>query len=109
MLIDHLGFCDFMECMITYKALFVYLDDGTVHAEIADFPGVITFGDDLNQARSRLRDALVDMAETLLIEGEPLPTPGHASNDLDADLDEPIHLVLSAARKVQEVPEPIFA
>ncbi len=95
--------------MITYKALFVYLDDGTVHAEIADFPGVITFGDDLNQARSRLRDALVDMAETLLLEGDPLPTPGQTSNDLNADLDEPIHLVLSAARKVQEVPQPVFA
>ena len=29
--------------MLTYKAMFKFVDDG-VHAEILDFPGVITFG-----------------------------------------------------------------
>ena len=90
--------------MISYKAVFKFLDDGKVHAEVADFPGVITCGEDLENAREMLSSALVDMAETALLRGEPLPSPGAAATDLDADLDEPIHLVLTAARRVNEVP-----
>lgn len=32
--------------MMVYKAMFKYVDGG-VHAEVLDFPGVITFGRDL--------------------------------------------------------------
>lgn len=46
-----------------------------VHAEVLDFPGVISVGDDLDQARRNLAAALVDMAETNLISGESLPKP----------------------------------
>ena len=95
--------------MITYKALFKFLDDGKVHAEVADFPGVITCGDDLDAARAMLQSALVDMAETALLHGESLPAPGDSANDLEADLDEPIHLVLTAARRVREIPEAAVA
>ncbi len=49
--------------MLTYKAMYKYLDEG-VHAEVLDFPGVITFGKDLEEARRMLSSALVDMAET---------------------------------------------
>ena len=95
--------------MITYKAVFKFLEEGQVHAEVADFPGVISFGHDLGSARQQLGIALVDMAETLLANGEPLPNPGKSDNDLDADLDEPIHLVLSSAAQVQEIPAQILA
>jgi len=47
--------------MITYRAMFKYLD-GCVHAEVLDFPGVISCGCDLDAARRLLRSALADMA-----------------------------------------------
>ncbi len=90
--------------MLTYKAMYKYLDDG-VHAEVMDFPGVITCGLDLDEARRLLAGALVDMAETNLLEGEPLPHPDPGATDPDADLEEPIHLLLKAASRVTVVPE----
>jgi predicted RNase H-like HicB family nuclease len=90
--------------MLTYKAMYKYLDDG-VHAEVLDFPGVITWGVDLNEARRLLASALVDMAETNLFAGEPLPQPDPATTDPDADLEEPIHLLLQAASRVVLVPQ----
>lgn len=89
--------------MITYKAMFKFLDDG-VHAEVLDFPGVITQGDDLDDARQMLAGALVDMAETALLMGEALPHPDASVSDPEADLEEPIHLVLVASSRVEVVP-----
>ena len=76
--------------MLTYRAMYKYLGEG-VHAEVLDFPGVITCGTDLEQARRLLASALVDMAETNLLEGQPLPQPDPTCTDPDADLEEPIH------------------
>jgi predicted RNase H-like HicB family nuclease len=90
--------------MLTYKAMFKFLDEG-VHAEVLDFPGVITCGADLHEARRLLASALVDMAETNLMYGEPLPVPDPNCTDPDADLEEPIHLLLSAASRVALVPQ----
>lgn len=92
--------------MLTYKAMFKYLDDG-VHAEVLDFPGVITCGKDLEEARRLLASALVDMAETNLLKGEPLPQSDPICTDPDADLEEPIHLLLKAASRVELVPQDI--
>jgi predicted RNase H-like HicB family nuclease len=89
--------------MLTYKAMYKYIDEG-VHAEVLDFPGVISFGIDLEEARRMLGSALVDMAETNLLQGEPLPQPDPAASDPEADLEEPIHLLLSAASRVALVP-----
>lgn len=88
--------------MITYRAMYKFLDDG-VHAEVLDFPGVISCGADLDEARRMLRSALVDMAETNLARAEPLPTPNPSTTDAEADLEEPIHLLLTAATRVAEV------
>jgi predicted RNase H-like HicB family nuclease len=85
--------------MLTYKAMYKFLAEG-VHAEVLDFPGVITFGDDLKEARRLLASALVDMAETNLLQGESLPQPDPACTDPEADLEEPIHLLLTAASRV---------
>ena len=90
--------------MLTYKAMYKYIDEG-VHAEVLDFPGAIAFGSDLEEARRMLASALVDMAETNLLRGEPLPQPNPAITDLDADLEEPIHLLLTAASRVAHVPQ----
>lgn len=90
--------------MITYRAMYTFLDDG-VHAEVLDFPGVITCGETLEEARHLLSGALVDMAETHLLEGDPLPLPDPRITDPDADLEEPIHLLLKAASRVVLEPE----
>jgi predicted RNase H-like HicB family nuclease len=90
--------------MITYRAMFKYLDDG-VHAEVMDFPGVISCGRDLEEARRLLRSALADMAETSLLHGESLPLPNPAATDVESDLEEPIHLLLQAATHVVELPQ----
>ncbi len=79
---------------MVYKAMFKYLDEGG-HAEALDFPGVITFGADLDQARQLLASALVDVAEVNLELGEPLPLPDSSLTDPDADLEEPIYLYAS--------------
>lgn len=90
--------------MLTYKAMYKYIDEG-VHAEVLDFPGAISFGPDLEEARRMLASALVDMAETNLLHGEPLPTPDPRCSDPEADLEEPIHLLLSATSRVSVVPQ----
>jgi predicted RNase H-like HicB family nuclease len=90
--------------MLTYRAMYKYLDDG-VHAEVLDYPGVISCGGDLEEARRMLRSALVDMSETNLLRGEPLPQPDPSCTDPDADLEEPIHLLLTAATHVAPIPQ----
>ncbi len=90
--------------MLTYRAMYKYLDKG-VHAEVLDFPGVISFGASLEEARRMLSSALVDMAETNWLNGEPLPSPDPRISDPEADLEEPIHLLLTAASRVAHVPQ----
>ena len=90
--------------MLTYKAMYKFLDKG-VHTEVLDFPVVITWGKDLEEARRLLGSALVDMAETNLLKGEPLPKPDPICTDQESDLEEPIHLLLKAASRVDLVPQ----
>lgn len=90
--------------MITYKAMYKYVDAG-VHAEVLDFPGTISFGKSLDDAREMLGSALVDMAETNLLKGEPLPRPDPSATDPESDLEEPIHLLLTATPRVAVVPK----
>jgi len=85
--------------MLTYRAMYKFVEGG-VHAEVLDFPGAISCGRDLDDARRMLASALVDMAETNLLLHEPLPTPDPTATDVESDLEEPIHLILSAASRV---------
>ncbi len=82
--------------MLTYKAMYKFIDDA-VHGEVLDFPGTVTCGRSLDETRSLLASALVDMAETNLTRGEPLPTPDPSVTDMESDIEEPIHLLLTAA------------
>ncbi|RKZ92746.1 MAG: hypothetical protein DRR19_03270 [Candidatus Parabeggiatoa sp. nov. 1] len=93
--------------MLTYKAMYKFLDEG-VHGEVLDFPGTLTFGENLQEARRLLASALVDMAETNLMRGEPLPQPVPSCTDPEADLEEPIHLLLTATHRVRIVPEEAY-
>lgn len=89
--------------MLVYKASYKYLDDG-IHGEVVDFPGVITCGRTINETRKLLAGALEDMAETNIMLGEALPAPNPDARDSDADFDEPIHLILSAATQIKVRP-----
>ena len=46
-----------------------------VVAEALDFPGAVTQGFDLPNARLMIASAMEDLAQSLLEEGKPLPTP----------------------------------
>lgn len=91
--------------MLTYKAMYKFLDEEGVHAEVLDFPGTISFGENLEEARKCLASALVDMAETNLLKGENLPKPNPQVISAESDIEEPIHLLLTAASRVQITPE----
>ncbi len=84
--------------------MYKFLDDG-VHAKVLDVPGTISFGKNLTEARSMLADALVDTAETNLMFGDPLPQPDSSATGDDADVEEPIHPILSAASRVSIMPD----
>ena len=58
--------------MLTYKAMFKNVDGG-IHAEVLDFPGAISFGADLDEARRMLEEryqggwrSLEDWAESFM-------------------------------------------
>ena len=85
--------------MLTYKSSYKWAD-AIVLASVLDFPGTIAYGDSLEEARRNLASALRDMAETNLLKGEPLPIPDPLATDADADLEEPIHLVLQTGQQV---------
>jgi len=89
--------------MLIYKAMYKTIDEG-VHAEVLDFPGAISFGANLDEARRMLASALVDMAETNVLHGEPLPAPDPMCSDPEADLEEPIFLLLSASTRIAQIP-----
>ena len=76
--------------MLTYKAMFKFVED-EVHAAT------------LEEARRLLSSAFNDMAEIALSGGEALPLPNPQLTDKDADLEEPIYLLFSAASVVKPV------
>lgn len=70
-------------------------DDHMVIAEVLDFPGVVSQGFDLADARLMIASALQDVAQMYLEEGRPLPTP-QADAQTDADLIELLPLSVEA-------------
>jgi predicted RNase H-like HicB family nuclease len=81
--------------MLRYKAGYKFVEGG-VHAQALDFPAAITCGSDLAEARQLLAVALVDVAETALELGQPLPVPDPHISDAEMDVEEPIDLQLRA-------------
>jgi predicted RNase H-like HicB family nuclease len=67
-----------------------------VVAEALDFPGAVTQGFDLPDARLMISSALEDLAQALLEEGKPLPVPSEETHGLDADLIELVPLSVHA-------------
>ena len=61
---------------------------GMVVAEALDFPGAVTQGFDLQDARLMIASAIEDLAQLLLEEGNQLPVPDAAVESAEADLME---------------------
>ena len=87
--------------MLVYKSAFKW-EEGICLGEVLDFPGTVASGDSLDQARAALAEALRDMAETNLLRGEPLPLPDPSRNDPDAELSEPIYLILQTGQRLEQ-------
>lgn len=85
--------------MLVYKAAYK-LTEGVYLGEVLDFPGTVSFGNTLDEARRNLAGALFDMAETKLLRGEALPLPDASRTDLDADLEEPIYLAIQTGQHI---------
>jgi predicted RNase H-like HicB family nuclease len=63
-----------------------------VVAEALDFPGAVSQGFDLADARLMIASALEDLAQMLLEEGKPLPRPNPDASAPNADLIELVPL-----------------
>jgi predicted RNase H-like HicB family nuclease len=84
--------------MLRYHVAF-YLpqsDSEMVVAEALDFPGAVSQGFDLPDARLMIASALEDIAQSLLEEGKPLPVPAPDASSPDADLIELVPLSVHA-------------
>src|SRR5579862_5491289 len=71
--------------MLVYKSAYRW-KGGIFRGEILDFPGTVSFGQTLDEARKNLAGALRDLAETNLLRGEPLPIPNPSRSDPQADV-----------------------
>jgi predicted RNase H-like HicB family nuclease len=71
-------------------------EDRMVVAEVLDFPGVVSQGFDLADARAMVASALEEMAESYLEEARPLPVPSATAADPEADYVELIPLSVAA-------------
>jgi predicted RNase H-like HicB family nuclease len=70
-----------------------------VVAEALDFPGAVTQGFDLADARLMIASAMEDLARCLLEDGKPLPTPNPDATT-DADLIELVPLTVHVGLRV---------
>ena len=71
-------------------------DDHMVVAEVLDFPGVLSQGFDLTDARLMIGSALEEIAQMHLEEGKALPVPNPDATAVDADLIELLPLSVEA-------------
>lgn len=93
----------YTEGMLQYHVAYHLPSTGSamVVAEVLDFPGVLSQGFDLQDARSMIASALTEMAQLYLEQGRALPMPMEASTLTGADLVErmPLSLEVPASRR----------
>ncbi len=80
--------------MLRYHVAF-YLpkeDGGMVVAEALDFPGAVSQGFDLPDARLMIASAMEDLAQILIEEGKPLPIANCEARLPETQMVETIHL-----------------
>lgn len=79
---------------VQYQAAYFKDEDGWYAVQALDFPGAVSQGKTLKEARYMIRDAMELLAEYLLEEGKPLPQPKPRAKAPDADLVEPVTLLV---------------
>ena len=82
--------------MLEYHTAYYPIEDGWFMVRVLDFPGVISQGRTIDQARRMIKDALCLMAEHRLEQGETLPKPNPRARDKKAMLVETIRLKIRA-------------
>ena len=82
--------------MLEYHAAFYKIEDGWYFIRLLDFPGVITQGRNLREARYMIRDCLELVADLALEEGKPLPRPNPRARDKKAVRLERVRLTVKA-------------
>ncbi|WP_437227383.1 type II toxin-antitoxin system HicB family antitoxin [Planctomicrobium sp. SH661] len=95
--------------MLTYRAAYYDAGDGWMGGQVLDFPAAISQGNGLDEVRRMLASALVDVAESYILDGDPLPVPNPSVNDPDAELVEPIYLLFNASSAIRVIPERVGA
>ena len=75
-------------------------NDRMVVAEVLDFPGVMSQGFDLADARLMIASALEEVAQMHLEEGKALPVPNPDATATDADLIELLPLSVGAGAQL---------
>ncbi len=71
-------------------------EDRMVMAEVLDFPGAVSQGFDLEDARRMIADAVTELAQICLEEGRALPTPDPGASAVEADFVELLPLTVEA-------------
>lgn len=84
--------------MLRYHVAFYLPKPGQrmVVAEALDFPGAVSQGFDLPDARLMIASALEELAQILLDQGQPLPMPDPNITTAEADLIELLPLSVAA-------------
>jgi len=82
--------------MLSYHAAYYPIEDGWFMVRVLDFPGVISQGKSIEDARKMIKDALCLMAEYKLEQGEALPRSNARARDKKAVLIEAIRLKIGA-------------
>ena len=85
--------------MLRYHAAYSSIEDGWYLAEVLDFPGVVTQGKNMTEARHMVRDALRLMAECYLEAGKPLPKPNPSARKKTAKRIEPVFVTVPSPRR----------
>jgi predicted RNase H-like HicB family nuclease len=82
--------------MLRYHVAFYLPGPGgrMVIAEALDFPGAVSQGFDLADARVMISSALEELAQMLLENGDPLPRPNPDASAPEADLIELVPLTV---------------
>ncbi|HEV3115547.1 MAG TPA: type II toxin-antitoxin system HicB family antitoxin [Gemmataceae bacterium] len=88
--------------MLEYHAAYYRYpeDDGWYVVEVLDFPGVVSQGRTLKEARYMIRDALREMVAWYLEDGKPLPRPKARVPDKGAQRIEKIRVHFQVASGV---------
>ena len=76
--------------LMNYTVLFEPIEDDAYLAVVPAIPGIITFGENLDEAREMVMDAIRCHLEGLLMDGEPFP------KDMSIN-SEPIKEILSVS------------